>query len=943
MHSSFKKWSALVASILCFLISKDVLLAQPADLEPTFTGKNGLPSSSINQIAKDEEGRIWIATENGLSIKNINNAKLKHLESEFREPVKQIAFSGNSIYIALSNRINIIDVKSLQTVKSIPLPSTSEITRLRKINGNIWAITTTAVYRIDKLKLTLLWKGESNKRPMDVAYFKNKIFLITYPRSSILMFNGKSFQETPLTKLNNPVYSENFLTLLAKGDTLIIGGDHICNLLIIKDKPVVKRIRLNYSFYTNPAIWDLIKIGNRVFYAIGNTHQEDQGVTTTTINQPINYFSNRYYTKCLFYDSTNDCLYIGTKHRGVFIQKNISKSFEIGDFIVAETNQKNELFYYNNSTLKINTTIDTGNNNPILLSKTYPNSSLRKIKTIGDTSYIMSIQRIDYIIDKNIKPVQDLSNNYKVGRFFNDCFRQGNDIYFFSYYNSAWLLDLNKKKYNSIGTANLIPKVEKSGNKLICFNEGKGFKIYDNLGEHIIKDNEAVLSNIDDFTCSNDTVYVLLNNKISAYKIKGYSFQFLTTYNIEESITDFKANWIFCSQTAGLYLISNDALIKWGNNGQILLYHYLGNRSIAKKPVFDIFNRLLSSAGGTITILEEKQLASIPTRSKYEIDIPEQLTEQNNGIIEIHHPNYFIQNHSLKKVTIKSPTQIFFQKWFTGSTIEIPSNLKAGQYEILLSANNEHIANRFIKITLPLSRNPLFFIGIGILLIVFLFLIFKLKYNEKIYAKRIVDNKIDMLNKNLNPHFVFNSLNLIYNNILTENKEAALGVLLKFSKLQRNFLERSKEKHVTLSTELLFIKSYLDIEFLRYAKDISVGYQENIDPVVNLEKISIPPNILQPLIENSLKYGAIGYEGSEEKNIILEVIKKGDGVLLSIENPKDKNHSTQSTINGFGMGLAIVNERIKLFNQEMSTTYQLRHGLPASKFKMGYRVELHIE
>lgn len=489
----------------------------------------------------------------------------------------------------------------------------------------------------------------------------------------------------------------------------------------------------------------------------------------------------------------------------------------------------------------------------------------------------------------------------------------------------------------------MIPKVEKSGNKLICFNEGKGFKIYDNLGEHIIKDNEAVLSNIDDFTCSNDTVYVLLNNKISAYKIKGYSFQFLTTYNIEESITDFKANWIFCSQTAGLYLISNDALIKWGNNGQILLYHYLGNRSIAKKPVFDIFNRLLISAGGTITILEEKQLASIPTRSKYEIDIPEQLTEQNNGIIEIHHPNYFIQNHSLKKVTIKSPTQIFFQKWFTGSTIEIPSNLKAGQYEILLSANNEHIANRFIKITLPLSRNPLFFIGIGILLIVFLFLIFKLKYNEKIYAKRIVDNKIDMLNKNLNPHFVFNSLNLIYNNILTENKEAALGVLLKFSKLQRNFLERSKEKHVTLSTELLFIKSYLDIEFLRYAKDISVGYQENIDPVVNLEKISIPPNILQPLIENSLKYGAIGYEGSEEKNIILEVIKKGDGVLLSIENPKDKNHSTQSTINGFGMGLAIVNERIKLFNQEMSTTYQLRHGLPASKFKMGYRVELHIE
>lgn len=86
---------------------------------------------------------------------------------------------------------------------------------------------------------------------------------------------------------------------------------------------------------------------------------------------------------------------------------------------------------------------------------------------------------------------------------------------------------------------------------------------------------------------------------------------------------------------------------------------------------------------------------------------------------------------------------------------------------------------------------------------------------------------------------------------------------------------------------MLFIKSYLDIEFLRYAKDISVGYQENIDPVINLEKLAYRQTFCNHLLKIHLNMELLAMKGRRKK-YNPRSDKKGDGVLLSIENPKDK-------------------------------------------------------
>jgi hypothetical protein len=938
MCAPFKTWPSLFTGILFFLTCQNIVQAQPADLQPTFTGKNGLPSSSINQILQDTEGRIWIATENGLSIKNANSTKLEQFQKNYTGAIKQIAFARGLIYIALNDTIKIVESKSLQLIKSIPLGPGNEVRRLRVIKQDIWVTASSAVFRIHWMTPTKVPYAYADKKPMDIAYFKNRIYLITYPHSALLVFDGKSFTESGLTAKLNPIFSYNYLSLLASGDTLIVGGDHVCHYIIEKKLTTIKKIDLGYTSFSNPAIWDMLAIGERIFYAVGNTHQEDQGTVIATAIENVNEFNNQFYAQSLYYDRLNDCLYIGTKHQGVFALKDISKAYEIGPFKVADGISANQYYLYDDSTSQ--------EKNNLYHSKSfrtnYPLASLKKIKTIGDTTYILSTYKVKYVTPHKTGIIWDFKNGtYPYSIMFTDCFRVGDSMYFFNLYNLAGISDLNNTTYRPIGTSNYMPQVEKAGSKLLCYNEGKGFKIYDAAGEHLVKNVGVTLNNIDDFTYVNDTLYTLSTNVIRCYVIKGYEFNLIHTYTIDDLIEDFKADWIVHSQTGKLYLISNDALIKW-QNGQLVRYHYFGRRAINKKPTFDSFNRLLVNAGGFVTILEENALATYAVSTNYAIDIPTQLTEKTKDVLQVFHPDYFAQNFSLKKIIIKKYNSVVFQKWFTSNITEIPPILVAGSYQIEVWADSILIAKQPFKITVPLNRNPLFYLGIGLLLLSILFLIFRLKYNQKIYAKRIVDNKIDMLNKNLNPHFIFNSLNLIYSNILDENKEAALSVLMKFSKLQRNFLERSKEKRVTLATELTFIRSYLDIEFLRYSKDIQVKYKEDIAPTIDPKNIYIPPNILQPLVENSLKYGGIGYEGFEEKIIILEVAQKGEAVLLSIENPSNESDPSQLEMRGFGMGIEIVTERIKLYNQEMKTAYQLAYGLPALHFKKGYRVELYV-
>ena len=127
-----------------------------------------------------------------------------------------------------------------------------------------------------------------------------------------------------------------------------------------------------------------------------------------------------------------------------------------------------------------------------------------------------------------------------------------------------------------------------------------------------------------------------------------------------------------------------------------------------------------------------------------------------------------------------------------------------------------------------------------------------------------------MLRSQMNPHFLFNSLNSIKLYIINNEKKNAVHYLNKFSKLIRKILEASSVREISLADELETVQLYMNIENIRFNDEINfeVVVEKNIDT----HTIKIPSLILQPFLENALWHGLSGKEGV--KHIELRVKKE---------------------------------------------------------------------
>lgn len=140
----------------------------------------------------------------------------------------------------------------------------------------------------------------------------------------------------------------------------------------------------------------------------------------------------------------------------------------------------------------------------------------------------------------------------------------------------------------------------------------------------------------------------------------------------------------------------------------------------------------------------------------------------------------------------------------------------------------------------------------------------KLEYEDKVILQREVSLKdISAKRAQINPHFFFNSLGSIQHLILHDKKNAALNYLNKFSKLARSVLESSYETTVTLTEEIELLRSYLELESLRFDKAFS--YTITVADSVNTDAVEIPLMLIQPFAENAIIHGLMGKKTGEKK------------------------------------------------------------------------------
>lgn len=167
--------------------------------------------------------------------------------------------------------------------------------------------------------------------------------------------------------------------------------------------------------------------------------------------------------------------------------------------------------------------------------------------------------------------------------------------------------------------------------------------------------------------------------------------------------------------------------------------------------------------------------------------------------------------------------------------------------------------------------------------------------------------ELKSLQQQFKPHFLFNSLNSINALTLTQPEEARRMIHL-LSQFMRSSLRSNDVQFATLSEEIEHLKMYTEIEKIRFKDRLEIAY--DIDP--GLLHLKLPFLILQPIIENAIKYGLYGNIDMVKINI---QVKLEDGkLLIQISNPSDAN--TSSGAKGTGYGLRSIEKKLLILYQQ---------------------------
>ncbi len=189
----------------------------------------------------------------------------------------------------------------------------------------------------------------------------------------------------------------------------------------------------------------------------------------------------------------------------------------------------------------------------------------------------------------------------------------------------------------------------------------------------------------------------------------------------------------------------------------------------------------------------------------------------------------------------------------------------------------------------------------------------------------VKETELKMLRSQINPHFLFNSLNSISSLTITD-PEKAREMVVKLSEFMRYALSRKDEQPVSLQNELENMRLYLDIEKVRFGEKLTT--EENIE--TNCLDFKIPVLLLQPLYENAVKHGV--YESTESVRIITNA-KIIDGYFeITISNNYDPAPSLKR---GTGTGLLNVTRRLELF-------YGNKASIKTTKENGIYTVNMYI-
>ena len=185
------------------------------------------------------------------------------------------------------------------------------------------------------------------------------------------------------------------------------------------------------------------------------------------------------------------------------------------------------------------------------------------------------------------------------------------------------------------------------------------------------------------------------------------------------------------------------------------------------------------------------------------------------------------------------------------------------------------------------------------------------------YEIKLNELEISALRTQMNPHFIFNSLNTINSFINSNDRTQANQYISKFSRLIRMILDHSRQKKIPLADEISVVELYMQMEQIRFENKFS--FKIIADPAIDMDTIEVPPLIIQPFVENAILHGLLP---SDNPGLLQVSINKGQNkIICSIEDngvgrENAKLNKKQDVVKRESHGMDITLKRIALFNKD---------------------------
>lgn len=434
----------------------------------------------------------------------------------------------------------------------------------------------------------------------------------------------------------------------------------------------------------------------------------------------------------------------------------------------------------------------------------------------------------------------------------------------------------NQKEYNYLGNENELFKTRiniikywEERDLFLLGTKGSGIYLTNLDSIFQLTTNEGLISNsITSISQDNNTLWISTYNGISKIEFDEYNLNNYRIHNIS-TIHGLSSNEIndLLTTDSIVYIATNEGLTQFMKN----------KIQINNKPPPIYISRIFILNKDT-TLLNTYKLP------------------YDHNFITINYVGLSFKNAGNHKYAYKlKGTE---EKWnlTTNTQIQYPS-LPHGNYTFMVKAQNEDgiwstkPAKIIFEISPPFWKTWWFYLIISILGIAILYFIYLLRVreiNKRHETKRLETIKINELKREMdqfrllalsmqmNPHFIFNTLNSIQYFILENNKKASNKYLIKFSKLIRIALENSQSQYISIRNELESLNLFLELESLRFENK----FEYVISCPDEVLEYKIPTLLLQPYVENSIWHGML--HKKEGKGSITITIKPQDEALLCI-------------------------------------------------------------